>query len=822
MTFSPLVEIVKAQAGILDTDTAAEAADKLRRELSECFAGTDEATWVESHLALLAGLGPRDRYGDLGEHFAAWRRFFESLAEQRPLVLVFEDLHWADEGLLDFVEFLVEWAGDVPLLAICTARPELLARRAGWGAGKPNAVTVTVPALSDAETAELLDELLEQAGLPAQPELKTTLVSRAGGNPLYAEEFVRMLAAHRPGTADGQLPVPESVQGIIAARLDALPLEEKAVLQDAAVVGRTLWAGAVAHVGGSPRPAVDEHLRSLERRQFLRRERFSTLEGETEYSFRHLLVRDVAYGRIPRSLRLEKHRLAADWIESLGRVEDHAETYAHHYARALELAPASGQDTTALRARARVALRLAGDRAAGLKAFAVAAQFYTQALELWPPDDPEWPTLRFRQGQSLYHAAETGADILVEARDALLVAGDLETAAESEVLLGLLAFRAGESTRTAAHYERALRLLEGAPPSAAKAWALAALSRSLVVAARSEEALRIAHEALAMAEELGLDEVKAKALMTIGDAKLELGDQDGMAEFRQGIAMAEELGSLEAATGYINLADTVTDLGDLPQAIELRGRAQRVAERLGDAKAVTWLRVERCGEAYWTGRWDEALAAAGSFIAECEAGDHHYQEVYCRVLRGRVRLARALVEEALDDVAKALDFARTVRDPQALYPALAFAARAWAAAGNRPRAEAAADELLALVQGDRQTPVAYLWLHDLAVALSDLGRGDDLLRATAEVRKRTPWLEAARALAAGDFGAAAGLYARIGALPDEAASRLRAARALVAARRNAEADAELERAAAFYRSVGAGDYTTTLSTVRGAGTAPGS
>jgi tetratricopeptide (TPR) repeat protein len=484
-------------------------------------------------------------------------------------------------------------------------------------------------------------------------------------------------------------------------------------------------------------------------------------------------------------------------------VEDHAETFAHHYSRALELARASGQDTAALRTRARAALRNAGDRAAGLRAFGVAAQFYAEALELWPRDDREWPALRFRQGRALYHAEETGVEVLVEARDALLAAGDVETAAESEVLLGLLAFRAGEGDRTVAHYERALELLEGAPASAAKAWALGALSRSFVVAARSEDGLRVGHEALAMAEELGLDEVKAKALMTIGDARLELGDRGGMPDFRRGIAMAEELGSLEAASGYINLADTVMDLGDLAQAVELRTRAQRVAERLGDAKAVTWLRAERCGEAYWLGRWEEALAGADSFISEFEDGSRHYQEIYCRVLRGRILLARDRADAALDDALKGLEFARVVKDPQALYPALAFTARASEEAGKRAEAEAAAGELLDLVREDRKTPVAYLWLHDLAVALADLGRGDELLQATAEARKPTPWLEAARALAAGDPRSAAGLYRRIGARPDEALARLRAGAALAAAGRQQEAEAELRTASTFYLSVGA-------------------
>src|SRR5207302_1510019 len=179
---------------------------------------------------------------------------------------------------------------------------------------------------------------------------QSALLDRAGGNPLYAEQYVRMLAER--GTAE-DLPLPESVQGIIAARIDSLPLEEKRMLQDAAVVGKVFWLGAL--------DASEQQLHLLQQKEFVQRARRSSVEGETEYAFKHLLVRDVAYGQIPRSERSEKHRRAAEWIESLGRSEDHAEMLAHHYASALELARAAGQEVSAFADRARVAMREAGD-----------------------------------------------------------------------------------------------------------------------------------------------------------------------------------------------------------------------------------------------------------------------------------------------------------------------------------------------------------------------------------------------------------------------------------------------------------------------------
>ncbi|MBA3427444.1 MAG: guanylate cyclase, partial [Actinobacteria bacterium] len=265
--------------------------------------GTCGRSWVSPRRASFAAIAGV-------EAFAAWRRFFEALAEHRPLVLVFEDLHWADDGVLDFIDHLVEWASGVPILVVCTARPELLDRRSGWGGGKRASATVSLSPLSDNDTARLVHELLSQSVLPA--ETQSALLARAGGNPLYAEEFVRMLDER--GDAGGALP--ESVQGIIAARLDLLAVDEKELLQDAAVVGKVFWLGAVASLGdGRERWLVEQALHGLERRELVVRERRSSVAGESEYAFRHVLVRDVAYGQIPRAARGTKHVAAAGWIE---------------------------------------------------------------------------------------------------------------------------------------------------------------------------------------------------------------------------------------------------------------------------------------------------------------------------------------------------------------------------------------------------------------------------------------------------------------------------------------------------------------------------
>ena len=222
VTFWALGEMIAAQAGILDSDPADEAGAKLAATVSDLIEDPGEAAWVTEHVRALAGLETGGGGGDdrRSEATAAWRRFLEALAERHPLVLVFEDMHWADDALLDFVDHLVDWASGVPMLVVCTARPELLDRRREWGGGKRNALTIALSPLADTDIARLIGTLLEQAVLPA--ETQATLLATAEGNPLYAEEYVRMLIdrghlRHEGGRwrlAAGDLPVPESVQGL--------------------------------------------------------------------------------------------------------------------------------------------------------------------------------------------------------------------------------------------------------------------------------------------------------------------------------------------------------------------------------------------------------------------------------------------------------------------------------------------------------------------------------------------------------------------------------------------------------------------------------
>jgi len=793
ISYWALGEMVKAQTGILETDGPEKAAGELHEAVERLMDDASETAWVDSHLRPLVGLAAEELTGDRrGEAFAAWRRFFEALADDRPLVLVFEDLHWADEGLLDFVDHLVDWLTDVPVLVVASARTDLLTRRPTWGGGKPNATTISLAPLSDEETAQLVHALLERSVLPV--ELQVTLLERAGGNPLYAEEFVRLAGeSGREG-----LELPESVQGIISARLDALEPADKELLQDAAVVGKVFWSGALSAIGSRERFAVEERLHGLERRELVRRERRSSVAGESEYAFRHVLVRDVAYGSIPRAERSERHRGAAEWIESLGRPEDHAELLAHHYLAALELARAAGVDERELVVAGAAALLRAGERAVALNAFANAARFFEQTLELGVEEESR-PRVLFRLGSALRRAGdERGVERLEEARDALLGAGDPETAAEACVLLATAWWDRGQHDRGREQLERAQELVRDRPASSSAAHVLLEASRYAMLSDETEEAVRTGCEALALAEELGLVDLVPSALINIGSARANAGDEGGVADLERAIEIALATNNPDLARAYNNLAAMQSSA---ERAYELQLQGKEAAERLGNGPVGRYIEGQLILSAFDLGHWDDFVRAADEFIAACEAGSPHYAESYARERRADVFVARDDPASAAVDAARALELARQAKDPQALLPALAVQVRVDLALGRVAEARRTGRELLSAIAG----ATTGFGAMTLALEAETLGVADELPAVLSTLPDR-PWVRAATAVVAGDLERAAEIAAENEWRTDEAELRLRAAERLVRAGRRAEADVQLRKALDFFRSVGATRY----------------
>ena len=797
IAFWALGEIVKAQAGILEQDATEVAVEKLRVAVADLVADGRDAGWVESQLRPLVGVEIETGLGGdrRGQAFAAWRRFLEALAERHPLVLVLEDLHWADDGLLDFVDELMDWLPDVPMLVVGTARPELLERRPSWGGGQLNSSTIGLRPLSTNDTARLISHVLDRPLLPA--DIQQALLERAAGNPLFAEQFAQLYLDL--GSAEN-LALPETLQGILAARLDGLSIDEKALLQDAAVVGKVFWVGALR--GERARGEADLLLHNLERKGFVTRQRITSVEGESEWSFAHTLLQDAAYSQIPRAQRARMHRETAAWIAGLGRPEDHAELLAFHARSALELARAAGQDVVELEAFAREALRAAGERAFAVHAYPRAAAYFGEALAIWPPDEPDRVQVLYRQAVALNVAGDPAALPALEgARDALLAAGDPEQAAEAEAAVSRIWWGRGRRDEAFAHMGRARDLVAGTrSPAAARVLTFA--GRFRLLAGDHVEGQRLAMEALTMARELELPEVEAHALGSIGTVRASAGDRGGIEDLERALAIGTAAGSSQAATTANNLAIAQWYGGDVRAEAENYALSGHLAEQFGDASLMRWARGQVVKGDYMRGDWDSALQRTDAFIAECEAGAPHYLEQEARWVRAMIRLGRGDVAGARVDDERGMHAARQAKDPQVLVHALGSSIIVAEALGNAEQARAHALESIDVVRAvppAEATAFLALWLvrtHAVAAVRSEIG-------AIVDGSPDGRWKDVVFACLDGEFSAAAALWLDAGSPTLEASLRVRAAEQLMTEGRRADAEAELDRALTFYRSVGA-------------------
>jgi class 3 adenylate cyclase len=811
-----LGEMVKAQAGILDSDTAHEAEAKLQATVADLIPDPVEAAWVEEHVRALAGLEAVTGAGGNrhSEAAAAWRRLLEALADLHPLVLVFEDLHWADDALLDFIDHLADWSSDVPMLVVCTARPELLDRRGGWGGGKRNAVTVALSPLPDSDIARLIGTLLEQALLPAETQLM--LLRTAEGNPLYAEEYVRMLIdrghlQHDSGrwrlAVAAELPVPESVQGLIAARLDDLPADQKRLLQDAAVLGKVVWLGALASMSGIDRYLAETHLHALERREMLRRERRSSVAADTEYAFRHVLMRDVAYGQIPRIQRADKHQRAAAWIESLSADRaDVPDMLAHHYARALEYARDTGQPTEDLELRTRLALRDAGDRAGALSSLTAAQQHYYAALLLWPKDDPAWPELVIATadaGLGMYRAQIN--EWLVEARDSLEASGDLGSAAKAEMLNAFQYWNTGQGEQSLAAFTNAHSLIERAEPSPTVAYVASRLAINHNLRGQFEETIALCEHALGIADELDLEDIRFHVLNTRGVARVgHRGDLGGLADMEASLEIAERMSAVEGMIrGCKNLGSTMAELGDLDRAVELERRGLEVARRFGIDFQLVWFETELGVLAFLSGDWDaadEAFTGLDRWVAQVGP---HYMEAPANFIRAKIRAARGEAG-AQAHADQALDFARRSGEAQVLFPALADAALIAATSGDSDAGRRVADLFDELVEADPGKVMWSYWSTVFALALALTDQPERL--AAHDLKGPSRWMTAAKLIIEDRYAQAGDELGEIGGKPEQALARLLTARAFIRRGNRAEGEVELRRAVEFWVDVRATRY----------------
>ncbi|PWU23428.1 MAG: hypothetical protein C5B48_08610 [Candidatus Rokuibacteriota bacterium] len=807
IAFWALGEIVKAECGILESDSPDEAEAKLEQALA---ADDPDLPWLKARLAPLVGAGGEPASQE--ESFAAWRRVLETWAEVRETILVFEDLHWADEVLLSFLEHLADWAEGVPLLLLCTARPELYERHSSWAAGLRNATTINLAPLSDQETAQLISSLLERAVLPA--ETQQALLERAGGNPLYAEEFVQLLSDR--GELGEAVEVPDSVQALIAARLDTLSPDRKSMLQDAAVLGKVFWAGAVAEMGSRGAREVEQALHELSRKELVRPTRTSSMQGEAEYGFWHLLVRDVCYAQIPRAARAARHRAAAAWIERKAgeRAEDLADVLAHHYLTALELSHASGRTSDmeeALEAGAIRYLALSGERALPLDVASAEASL-ARALELASarPERPSllerWAQAALQQGRSL-----EAMEALEEALTTYRKRGDAVSAGRALTALSTVLYRVGDP-REAEVVEEAVALLEAQAPGPELVAAYAELAGTWSIRGVYAESIAAAERALVLASELGLVE-PARALGFRGYSRSCLGDLRGIEDMHRALELALAQGEgRNAAVLHNNLTVVTFEYQGPAAALAACREGIAFCERRGIAEFAVGIAALSTSYLADAGHAAQALAEAAPLAERLQtAGNPDFIEP--RSVQLSLLAERGSHEQA-PNPDELVDKAREIGASEFRAMAFATAAQLSLAQGRHGEALALLAELEQMV-GIRSDPYYVLLLPRVMRSALAIGDRELAARLVEGVEPSTPLSEhalsacrAQLAEAADEQDAAAQTYAEaaerwrdFGTVPERAYALLGQGRCL-AALGDPEAEAPLREARELFASMG--------------------
>jgi class 3 adenylate cyclase len=681
VTYWPLGEILKAQAGILDTDPSDLALEKVRKAAGELITPDVSPDPPRAQAALATTIGlehpdvpladadPREVRDDL---HAAWRSYFSALARVGSLLVVIEDIHWADPALLDLLEDVAD-RSEGPILFLCPARPELTARRPEWGGGRWNHSSLLLEPLSATESSELLDLLVEGGALSS--DLRALILERAGGNPFFLEEIVQRLLDEPAGVEE--LEIPDTVQGVLAARIDLLTPVEKRVLQCAAVVGRTFWAGAVRSLM-EPDPGateLEEVLWRLEDRGLVHARTGSSIVGERQFSFRHILIKDVAYEGLPRRDRARAHARVAEWIErqTHQRERGFAELLAHHYVEAhrslSDEARPDPDELERLRERALHFALLAANEAGGKLALEQAERFAADALSL-----ASGPVERSRALETLamtYFHGYDGDRAWASFREAIDLLAE-HAAADPEG-----ADRRGLARLCAA----ALEIVTRAPGT----------MRHRIARAEGERYLEIGLSAVGAAD----SEERARLLVARSFAPDSFREASDADELERAVATGEEAAAMAGRLGRPDLESAALDgitsahhaLGRYgPMEDPVRRRLELV-ERLNDPYEIGDIHAMASWWALGTGRYREAVDLAGRGFEGAMPGSP-MQALYCLDFRTAGRFRLGDWDGALADVGLAEDLMGERRDTPPGFAAmhLAIAAFVHDARGDREAA----------------------------------------------------------------------------------------------------------------------------------------
>ena len=726
ITFWALSEMIRGRAGLAETDDERTTRAKVAELIDGLAFEAAERRWVEP--ALLALLGIETGIGS-EQLFGAWRTFLERLAAIQPVILVFEDLHWADSGTLDFIDHLLEWSRAIPLYIVTLARPELIDRRPDWGAGRRNFTSLYLEPLPEPAMRALLAGLV-----PGLPEAAArVVVARAEGIPLYAVETVRMLVAEGRLTAAGDgtyspmgdlttLAVPETLTALIAARLDGLEPADRSLVMDAAVLGQSFTPAGLAVVSGIEEAVLETRLRALVRRELFAHETDPRSPERGQYAFVQALIREVAYNTLAKRDRKIRHLAAARFFESL-ETDEIAAALAGHYLAARDNA-ADGPEADALGAQARLALRAAAERASALGSHEQAVALLEQALAV-TSDPADRAEILERVGDEAsvaghHDAAERHLRAAIAARRTL---GDRPGIVRTTAGLGralLTTYRTAEVIALLEPADVEFADLAVEPGFIALGGQLA---RAHFLADDNRRAIEVADPVLEAAEHADLVAIVADTLVTKGTALGILGrpiEGLGVIGAGQALAQAHDI-SATIVRGHINssfLLATLDPRAGLAEAQE--GLA--VARRLGRKSEAAVLLGNCLDAAVRTGDWEWALAELSPVLADpLEATDRISllgSAVVIKALRGEP--TADLVEEQTRLVGSS---------SEASLQASLNAARAGAsfAAGALAEARVAWHRLVEVSSGSVADAVprsarAALWLGDIEGARSDLAQ----------------------------------------------------------------------------------------------------
>jgi predicted ATPase len=729
-----LAEMVRMRAGIAEQEAPEDATAKLRETLEQHVADPDERAWVEPRLAQLLGLGD-GASTDREDLFAAWRFFFERLAERNPTVLVFEDLQWADTALLDFVDYLLDWSRNHPLFVLALARPELADRHPGWSMTKRDFTSISLEPLSD----DAMDALLEGLVPDLPEELRARIRERAEGVPLYAVETVRMLIDR--GLLEGEiesLEVPETLHALIAARLDDLESTERRVIEDASVLGKSFTKDGLAALTGMDGQDLEPILATLVRKDLLTLQADPRSPERGNYSFLQALVQRIAHDTLSRKEQKARHLAAARYFEeSWGSEEaEIVEVTAAHYLDAYRADP-DAPDAAEIRSAAREALVRAARRARSVAATEQAQSYFEQAADL--AEEPAAQAELLEQaGAMAENSGRPAAGVtLFEEAIALFTVEDLpHAAARVEAKLASVLWDLGQIDTAAERMARSFEILRGDEPDEDLAALAAQLGRIHWFTGNTEAAVEPLEFALEIAESLYLPEVLSEALNTKNLLLIQKGRrQESEALLRHSLRLAHEHGIQHSVfRAQFNLAYHVSGEDRYEEAREIDQAALELARRRGD-RGWAWAFLGHFRQTdYLLGNWENLDVTEEEVSELLEAGIRARIDMlaicpHAYLHMGRLEPLQRLIERMPEPSAEVQDIAAH---------ALGLSAHA-RAEGRHADALARAEQVLAM--GDDlgfEHPFNRLAFVDALEAALEMGDLDSIRGRVEEFRRRRP------------------------------------------------------------------------------------